>query len=202
LKSINEEVTRDFVRAWRAGKNTTFQEAFKLIDSLGGTLYNKGAPPGKTLEECVSYDPDTGNGRTEGECSGNVWFTGPIGRPSAFPPPPKLHQIIKAQRAVNKYVVVGGSNSFSSPKHEVLDQNITAHASTDVLAQFLLAIEPGAYLLANGWDERFSRPLGLPVGDAVVEGTLWTRKFASGVVATYDTATGKGNIKWPDGWTP
>jgi hypothetical protein len=71
----------------------------------------------------------------------------------------------------------------------------------NVLSQFLLAVEPGAYLLCNGWDARFGRPLGLPVGNATSSGAsgsrVWRRAFASGVVATWFEQNRSGDVHWP-----
>ena len=133
-------------------------------------------------------------------------WTGPKQNGHAFPQhltPLESHALIKAQRAINSYVVVGGSNHFSSPKIETLKQNISdgrsyEECSQNVLAQFLLAVEPGAYLLCNAWDERFARPLGLPTGDPTVTGTKWTRSFAGGVRAIWDTKSQKGSVEWPE----
>jgi len=145
----------------------------------------------------------------EGKCSGNIIWSGPNsiisrkGDPSL--PPPLLSDYIKSNMRKSKpYVIVGGSNSFSDPRAETLpagqdisDGRSLKHCSNDVVAQFLLAVEPGAYLLCNAWDERFQRPLGLPLGDATLRGTAWTRKFASGVVASWDSKTKTGRIIWP-----
>lgn len=214
-KSANEAVSRATVEAYQAGKNRTLYDAFKLVEPLGGTFYNKGAPPNATLRECVTYDPAKGKGRTEGDCAGNIWWTGPKRHGDGLPPPPELHATIQAQRAIDRYVIVGGANSFSSPKSESLPpapdgkggQNISDGrslklCSEDVLAQFLLSVEPGAYLLCNSWDERFARPLGKPHGDATRSGTTWARSFEGGIAASWDTATRKGSVTWPGGWAP
>jgi hypothetical protein len=198
-KSTNEQVTQTTVDAYIKGKNATLQEAFRLVSSGGnnGTFYNKGAPSNMSFEACVNRQG------SEGDCSGNIiWIK--------ILPPPRLHESIVANMASGKpYVVVGGANSYSNPKFESLPsgQNISdgqslKYCSDDVLAQFLLAVEPGAYLLCNGWDTRFGRPLGHPTGPAASSGHVWSRSFKSGVVATWNTNTNKGSITWPGVPTP
>lgn len=209
LKSINENVTRAAVEAYRNGHNTTLLEAFRLVQSAHGTFYNKGAPSNKTMAECANWNPLTGKGRMEGACTGNIIWSGPKSLPSkgdATLPPPHLSEYIKSNmRSGKPYVIVGGANSFSDPRSETLAQNqdigdgrsLRKTCTEDRVAQFLLAVEPGAYLLCNAWDERFGRPLGKPTGDAMLTGTTWTRAFESGVIATWDSKTKTGKVVWP-----
>jgi hypothetical protein len=65
------------------------------------------------------------------------------------------------------------------------------------IAMFLLAIEPGAVLLCQGWDEQFARPMGLPTATATMdtETGVWTRSFARGATATV-FADGSGSVSW------
>ena len=191
-------------------------EAFRLVDGVNGTFYNKGAPLGKDFGECVTYDPAKGKGRMPGECSGNIIWTGTPGKNGyKLPPPPHLNTLIRDnQRAGYPYVVVGGANSYSNPKLETLaptgpanagGQNISDGRSLKIcdqgiLAQFLLAVEPGAFLLCNGYDDRFSRPLGKPLAPAKEDGSgsgVWTRSFAGGAKASWDTKNKQGSVTWP-----
>jgi len=108
--------------------------------------------------------------------------------------PPFLHHMIKEQVGLRgkSYIVVGDANNFSSPKFETyapdmasfMQNAFTQHCPDDKLAQFLLAVEPGAYLLCNGWDPRMSRRLGNqegmlcqtePRGLALLKVELWRR---------------------------
>jgi len=206
IKSENELVHRSVVEAYKLGRNTTMIEAFKLVGP-NGSFYNKNAPQQKTFEQCITYDPATGQGRTAGDCSGNLIFTGPGGDYKWGPP--RLHEQISGNIATNfPYVVVGGANSFSNPKLETpaAGQNISDGRSLkicdeDTLAQFLLGVEPGAFLLCNGWDARFERPLGKPLTPPAQSGEMWTRKFAKGVVATWNSTAKTGTVTWPD-WIP
>eukprot|EP00666_Eupelagonemidae_sp_cell4sb_P000574 gene574-12296_t len=199
VKSVNERVTQAAVDAHVTGKNATLREAVALVtDPSGnnGTFFNK-----------VHNKEFT-------EVAGNIVW---IGDPA---PPPGLHKKILAGVARGGYVVVGGSNSYANPKKETLPtgQNISdgrslRKCSEDKLAQFLLGVEPvlgglrrtsadsttlpGAYLLCNGWDERFGRPLGLPLGPPAQTAAVWSRTFKSGVVAKWDESASKGTVVWP-----
>ena len=82
----------------------------------------------------------------------------------------------------------------------------------DCLARFLLGLEQGVILGADGWDESYDKPLGAPLGPAVfIDRTpsnpvaTLTRTFSSGtkVVFTYSNTTdpegtmsGTGEIWW------
>lgn len=46
------------------------------------------------------------------------------------------------------------------------------------------------------WLPEFDRPLGPPLGNATLRGTVYTRSFASGTKATFDTNTQKGSVSW------
>jgi hypothetical protein len=188
-KSINEQVTQATVDAYTAGLNATLHEAIDLVTSAtgnAGTFFNK--------VDNKAFNTD-----------GNIKWV-------KVAAPPHMHDIIMANTAKGGYVVVGGSNSYANPKHETLPagQNISNDGSLrmcteDTLAQFLLGVEPGAYLLCNGWDTRFGRPLGLPIGNATAAGKIWSRSFKSGVVARWDTdgpENHKGTVTWPGVPTP
>merc|ERR1719460_1580678 len=84
-----------------------------------------------------------------------------------------------------KYVILGCENCFSNPKTET--SALESQCSETQVAAFLLAVEPGAFLLCNGWDESFALPLGSPTGPAkqnAKTGAL-SRKFAGGTRASW-----------------
>ena len=64
------------------------------------------------------------------------------------------------------------------------------------VAMFLLAVEEGAILGCNGWDEQFSKPLGVPLGPAVQKGNTVERHFKSGTYVTWDLSGKTGKIFW------
>ena len=198
-KSIHETVTQASVDAHIAGKNATLREAIRLVtDPAGnnGTFYNKV------------------NNKGLGNMAGNINWYGKVRGVQQDLAPPHLRAAVLADTAGGNYVVVGDPNAISNPKYETLpagqdlgDGRVSLQrCSDDVLAQFLLAVEPGAFLLCNGWDARFGRPLGLPLAPPAQaggkNGTRWSRAFASGVVAHWDAATSKGTVYWPGVPTP
>ena len=66
------------------------------------------------------------------------------------------------------------------------------------LAAFLLAVEQGAILGCDGWDEQFSKPLGDPLGPAVKNGDMLERHFKSGTYVTWDLSNNQSKIVWAD----
>eukprot|EP00037_Helgoeca_nana_P014205 m.132461 g.132461 ORF g.132461 m.132461 type:complete len:400 (-) comp22449_c0_seq1:22-1221(-) len=76
------------------------------------------------------------------------------------------------------------------------------------LAKFLVGMGHGHYFGAGSWTvgdgyregvtwhPEYDLPLGAPLSNAVLNGTVYTRKFAYATEATYDTATNVGTIKW------
>jgi hypothetical protein len=73
----------------------------------------------------------------------------------------------------------------------------------DLVASFLLAVERGAFLGCNGWDEAvMGRPLGHPQGpyrrDAA--GIMLYRNFSTGTLVTWDLKAKKnqGKVHWAE----
>ena len=46
------------------------------------------------------------------------------------------------------------------------------------------------------WYPEFDQPLGAPLGPASVDGTVLTRRFASGTTARFNMSSGDGSIAW------
>ena len=71
-----------------------------------------------------------------------------------------------------------------------LTGNIYAYAgkacSESEVAAFLIGIEEGMFLQCGAWLEEFAKPLGKPLGPANQTGSVYTRAFISGTVATFD----------------
>ena len=192
MESVNEVVTRAQHDAYQKGKNATMARAATMVDDAGGSFYNKNAA--KNGEK----PPIFGGGNTQYHMmnrGGGAWD------PAAW-----MSDVSKVLENY-KYVVVGGANDFSSPEAETLPENqdladgrsLKRCATNTTLAQFLIVIEPGMFLLCNGWDDRFSRPLGRPTGKAKLDNTTqtWTRSFMSGVTATWNVAQQQGTVAWP-----
>jgi len=82
---------------------------------------------------------------------------------------------------------------------DLIDGNCTSvqsSCSNDDIAVFLLALEKGAFLGCNGWDDQFDKPLGDPMGPAVKTGQKLERHFKSGTYVTWDLTSNKGTIFW------
>ena len=192
-ESLNEEVTRAQRDAYQAGKNATMLLASKMVDSAGGTFYNKNSAAGG------KKPPNFGGGNLQylkiGHHEGSAWDA------SGF-----FADVAKIRENYD-YIVVGSANGFSSPKTETLPQNqdLTSGRSlktcptNTVVAQFLLGVEPGMYLGCNAWDKRFDRELGAPKGKAILNNATqtWHRSFASGVRVTWDVKADTGAVIWP-----
>jgi len=84
--------------------------------------------------------------------------------------------------------------------------DITSICTTNLVASFLLGVEPGAFLGCNGWDAaNMGRPLGLPLGpmqgcgggwDSGGGGQLLCRNFSSGTSVTWNVSSESGIIHW------
>ena len=107
--------------------------------------------------------------------------------------------------ATHKYVYMG----MAGDQHWTVDPNWPASRASnctgDCHARFLLAVEEGVMLGAEGWDEAYDKPLGNPLGPAVytpatqAKPATLTRSFSTGtkVVFTYDgNGGGTGEISW------
>lgn len=161
MASVNEQVTRAQMEAYTSGKNRTMLQAAKLV-GVNGTFFNKNA--GKPTERGPSFG------------GGNLQFMWPGGSRQDPGDPGKFAEDVAAALQHYTYLIIGGSNSFSNPKMESLPtgQNLADGRSlrtcdSDLVARFLLAVEPGVFLLCNGWDPRFDRKLGLPLGKAKLD---------------------------------
>ena len=181
-KSVNENVTLAQHDAYVHGKNATMWTAAQLV-GVNGTFYNKNSPSTK--------QPTFGGGNLH-FIDGNS--------------PSNLIKEVASSLPFYPYLIVGGANDYSNPKMESLPsgQNLAdgrslKSCSSSHIAVFLLAVEPGCFLLCNGWDDRFDLALGVPKAKAVLnpKTKVWSRTFPSGVVATWNTTSGEGGVTWP-----
>jgi hypothetical protein len=116
-----------------------------------------------------------------------------------------------------EYIFIGcGDHSNNAHWHNSTadPDDVDTDCSPNHLALFLLMVEEGMMIGANGWSEDYDKPLGNPLGPATnVTGpsgntTALTRSFASGTKVTFDLETGMGHIAWApsalksDGSTP
>ena len=93
-----------------------------------------------------------------------------------------------------------GSIEEMKSLRQQLTGNIYAYAgkscSEAEVAAFLIGIEHGLFLQCGTWREEFSSPLGTPRGTAKQSGSVYTRSFASGTVATFDSISNTGSVAW------
>ena len=85
--------------------------------------------------------------------------------------------------------------------HDLMDGDCTSVqslCSQQQLAMFLLAVEQGAILGCDGWDEQFSKALGDPLGPAEKTGNMLERHFKSGTYVTWDLSNNQSKIFWAD----
>eukprot|EP01051_Picozoa_sp_SAG22_P011203 SAG22_NODE_1059_length_5764_cov_3.282966_1_plen_338_part_00 len=82
-----------------------------------------------------------------------------------------------------------------------LTGNIYAYAGKSCsgaeVAAFLIGIDERMFLQCGAWLDEFSYPLGRPLGPANQTGSVYTRRFASGTVATFDSKSpGTASVAW------
>lgn len=104
-----------------------------------------------------------------------------------------------------EYIFIGcGDHSNTAHWHnQTADPNDTGNdCSPNHIALFLLMVEEGMMIGANGWSDDFSKPLGNPLGPATnITGpagntTGLQRSFASGTKVSFDLDSGMGHIEW------
>lgn len=171
--SLNEEVTPEHVAAYQQHKDATVTAGSKLVGPKGSWFGNNAgswrtSKPGLGTNMMMMRAPDD---------------VGTL-----------IEQVQHALRNY-KYLIVGCENCFSSPKAET--SALKSHCSESMVAAFLLAVEPGAFLLCNGWDDNFALRLGSPMGAAKhdAKSGAWSRNFAGGTKATW--LNGTGTVQWP-----
>jgi hypothetical protein len=208
----NNVVTELTASGWMPGKEDTMRAAAALVSSQGGSFYAKNAP----LDAVAPYGGNTNwiwlqcckymEGKplmsvrgcsTPGEVPGCVRIT-------------PAYLIAKVREVLQHYTyTVLGTDSvlptdFMGP-HGVYNHSRGLPNNTFVsfcgetgISLFLLAVpkEGGAYLLCQGWDERFGRPLGRPLADATEDPETgeWSRRFEHGTIARWRNDS--GTVTW------
>jgi len=168
-------VSKETVDAYITGKKATLRRATELVARGTGGLFTA-----KTWNTLKSHDPYGANAAITGES-----FRGS---------PQKLINYVRAVFG-NGYRYLLVTQGYSLPNRAAGD--LASQCSDFVLASFLLALEPGCFLICNGWDPVFEQPLGRPDGPATTHGGVMRRSFASGVVVEWWVGTRNATISWP-----
>jgi len=179
VASFNEQVTPEQVEAYQKGKDETVLAGSKLVGE-NGTWYDKqggykAKPPHYLGGNLVFIKPPLLNGQK------GVWDA--------------AESISEMKTALTnyKYAIFGCANCFSSPKAE--QDSLPSKCTESQLAVFLLALEPGAYVLCNGVADEFALPLGAPLAPAAQDSTgTWSRSFEGGTSVTW--SDGEGKVTW------
>ena len=165
-KSINEQVTSAQVAAYKQNKLSGLATAADWVVGQGGSWFGSA---GQNMDIIR------------------------IGPPATFLPDVARHI------AGKKYVVVTcHGQPWNSP---LAPENLTkpVQCSATCVSQFLMGVEPGMFLMCGGLlNSTKARPLGNATEPASHDaGTgIWSRRFPSGTVATYNERTDVGTVTW------
>lgn len=171
-KSVHEDVTPATVGAYINGKLSGLAVAAAAVVAAGGTWFGSEGANMALLR---------------------------VGAPAAFIP-----DVRKALRPGAFALASCHGQPWNDPQRvenmsTPVQCEVTGGAlDTTCLAQFLLAVEPGLFLMCGGLLRGLERlPLGSATGPAArsVAG-VWTRVFPSGTAASFDERTGAGNVAW------
>lgn len=102
-------------------------------------------------------------------------------------------------------------NEWSSPPTKAnveetikLRQQVTGYVfayagkkcDSNTVAAFLMVMDTRVYLQCETWLDEFDKSLGEPTGPTSIVHDVYSRSFASGTTATWNSKTGKGSITW------
>ena len=218
--SQHNVVSRATAEGWMPGKEHTMRAAAEMVAARGGSFYAKnaplGAPPpwgGNTnwiwLTAAHYYQEGSNAGKPMTTVRG-CKAPGDVPGCKIMEPGFLIAQVKKVLQHYS-YTVVGtdctlptgymGPHGKYNHSRGLPNSTFVSFCGETGIALFLLALpkEGGAYLLCEGWDEKFGRRLGRPVADAVKDATTgeWSRSFEHGTVARW--RNNSGSVKWaPD----
>jgi hypothetical protein len=111
--------------------------------------------------------------------------------------PKKMQGDIKRALQRYSYVHIVQNLPIGDQKANHDPHNTSSFCSTNLIASFLLAVEPGAFIGCNGWDSgAMGKPLGKPQGQFNEEGSLLWRNFSSGTSVVWNETTSTGVVHW------
>ena len=166
---------------WGTGKDT-WNISCGIISSETALQYNSGKP--KVLD--ALHNTFAPNGLIFQDTIGNMGMKlGDIKSPLSFA------KQVKSTLGTFRYCYI------MTGDHKNGDCTDTKPScSSDEIVMFLLAVEKGAILGCNGWDEDFGKPLGDPLGPATQKNNTVERHFKMGTYVTWDLAKKKGKVVW------
>jgi hypothetical protein len=211
---LNNHVTHKTATGWMPGKTRTLRAAAELVASRGGSFYAKNAPLDSVAPfggncnwiwlQCCKYMEgkplmSKRGCQAPGDVPGCVRIT-----------PAYLIGQVKEVLKHYTYAVLGTDavlpTEFMGPHGEynhsrgLPNSTFVSFCGETGIALFLLAVPQagGAYLLCQGWDERFGRRLGRPLADAAEDPTTgeWVRRFEHGTVARWRNDS--GTVVWAE----
>jgi hypothetical protein len=212
--SQHNSVSRATAEGWMPGKEWTMRAAAQMVVARGGSFYAKNAPLGALPPyggntnwiwlTCAHYYPEGRPMTTVRGCKTPGDVPGCELMEPAF-----LIKQVKRVLVNYEYVVLGTDSTdptdYTGPagrryndSRSLPNSEFVSFCGETGIALFLLALpkQGGAYLLCQGWDDNFGRPLGRPLADAVRDAATgeWSRHFEHGTVATWRNNTGR--VKW------
>ena len=111
--------------------------------------------------------------------------------------PNNLIALFNGAHSANYTYIIWDPNRFSEVNRD--PEDFSPHCDELTLGVFMLALEPGCYVLCSGWHANYSKPLGNPISRAVrvggEEGEGLVREFESGTKVSWSKTAGI-HIEW------
>ena len=166
-------MTEKSVQDYTAGLKTGLSNATALVAGGSGGMFTA-----KTWATQESHDPYGANTALVGISSD----------------PAKMLRQVAQSRNASQYDFLIFVNRYSNLARAAGD--LGSECSQAEIAAFMLALQPGCYLMCQGWDKQFEFQMGAPLGPAVSRDGRLVRQFASGTRVEYITATQTATIHW------
>ena len=170
-------VTNETVTNYIAGKKKGLSAATRLVEQQSGGIFTA-----KTWNTKESHDPYGANAAI-----------------LTLKDPKGMIGIVQTVMVKNgyKYVLVGGQAVVAGgSKLERNESDLASVCTQHEVASFMLGMEEGCFLICQGWDDDFAKPLGKPLGPAKVVNGVMSRSFASGTKVSWDEHSGNITIYW------
>merc|ERR1712032_971569 len=165
-------VTKKTVTNYIAGKKSGLSAATKLVEKQSGGIFTA-----KTWDTRRSHDPYGANAALQRVKDPNDMI--------------KMVQSVMVKNGY-KYVLVGSGYSNLARN----ENDVASKCSQFEIASFMLGMETGCFLICQGWDNDFAKPLGDPLGPAAIANGVMSRSFASGTNVSWVLGSKKVAIQW------